>query len=49
MRIFDYLHYGASDAVASLGVVLAGAAVIAGGVAAVALAAGGRWLSGGSS
>lgn len=46
MRIYDYLHYGSSDAVASLGVVLAGAAVLAGGLAAVALAAGSRWLSG---
>lgn len=49
MRIFDYLHYGSSDAVASLGVVLAGAAVLAGGFAALALAAGSRWLSGSGS
>ncbi len=39
MRIFNYMHYGASDTVAGLCLILSAGAIVAGTVAAIALAA----------
>jgi iron(III) transport system permease protein len=43
LRIYNYLHYGASDVVAGLCLVVLALTLAAGGTAAVALAAVGRW------